>query len=493
MPMPQLMTLSSNFSSADFDCPDGDNATVEYDWQEVIEHTEANAPTRAASATAAVEAAVTTSPLEDRVEIEGDRKLEIAYTKLEIAYNECAHSNYPIHDYPAALAVINLAIEHDPERVNLYYQRALIAKALHDYPQVLADCKQILQLDANHRAARGLNAIALVRTQDYKTALIDFDRHIELYPEDPHGYCYRGICYEQLKEHTHALADFNTALELKPGEPIFHHARGRTYQQLGNFSAALADYDLVIEQKPLLAAVYDDRAEIYRLQGDYAQAIVDCTQSILLNPERIDAYFRRGIVRSELGELDLALADYDRIISILPARGPTNDPYQVRTYVQRSWLYFRQGKYSQAAQDCESIFFIDRFCFWANYLLGVINAQTGFKYRAIGNFSKAIEISPHYVSARYHRGVIYHELGNINEANNDFTQARAIQDMGLEKLIDRDETGFYAEGLALYYTGQIDSAIVMLKLSLLVTKRFSNSGFQAQVLQLLQHFADRVK
>jgi tetratricopeptide (TPR) repeat protein len=76
----------------------------------------------------------------------GSNRVEIeCEPTLAIAYNECSHSNYPLHDYPAALAAINLAIEYDPERVNLYYQRALIAKTLNNYLQVLADCEQILR------------------------------------------------------------------------------------------------------------------------------------------------------------------------------------------------------------------------------------------------------------------------------------------------------------------------------------------------------------
>jgi tetratricopeptide (TPR) repeat protein len=480
------MQLLPNSSNSDFNLRDRDQSSrsVVESCERDLNLLETNEYIRAKSADGIwlQQHSASAVPLEDRVEIECD-------PNLAIAYNQCAHSSYPLHDYPAALAAIDLAIllqrgkanESNPKQAALYYQRALIAKALNDYPQVLADCQQVLSRDPQHQTVRGLYAIALVRTRDYQAALASFDRHIELYPQDPHGYCYRGICYEQLKEHTRALADFNLALDLKPGAPVFHHARGRTYQQLGNFSAALADYEIVIQTTPLVAKVYDDRAEIHRLQGDYPQAIADCTQSILLNPDRIDAYFRRGIIHAELGDLDLALVDYDRIISL--------DPAHVRTYIQRSWIYFRQDKYPLAIQDCESIVNSDKFCFWAHYLLGVMNTRSGFKHRAIANFTRAIEISPNYVSARYHRGVIYHELGNTTEAILDFNQARAIQDLSLEKLIDRDETGFYAEGLALYYTGQKESAITMLKLALLVAKRFNNPSFQEQILLLLQRFS----
>jgi tetratricopeptide (TPR) repeat protein len=410
--------------------------------------------------------------------------------KLAIAHSGFAQANYYLHYYSAALVEIDLAIllqssvinEDHAELIDCYYQRALIAKALQDFEQVLADCQQIFDLDSLNQAARVLNIHALVKTKNYQIALSDLDQHIALFPQDPQGYCYRGICYEQLQEYTLALADFDTALSLKSGEAVFHHARGRTYQQLGNFSAALADYHLVIQSQPLRASVYDDRAEIYRLQGDYLKAIADCTQAISINPRLINTYFRRGIIHTELGDLDRALVDYNFIISI--------DSRHVKTYVQRSWIYFRKGEYTKSIQDCEFVKSIDDDYFCANYLLGVVNTQFGLKDRAIANFTKSIEVSPNYIAAYYHRGIIHYKLGNFIEAIADFAQARSTQDRGLEKLIDRDETGLYAEGLAVYYTGQTESALTILNLSLLAAKRFNNNGFQEQVLMLIQQISD---
>ena len=322
-------------------------------------------------------------------------------------------------------------------------------------------------------AAQGLDALALLRTKNYPVALAKFDRYIELYPQDARGYCYRGICYQQLQAYSRSLADFNMAIELTPQEPVFHHARGVTYQQLGNFSAAITDYDLVIQAIPLVAKVDDDLEKISDLQGDLLQKIA-------VNPLITDAYFRRGMSHTELGDRDLALVDYDRLISL--------DPSHVRAYIQRSWIYFRQGKYPPAIRDCEAVKTIYKTSFWANYLLGVINTISKLPERAIADFTVAIELSPHYVSARYHRGIIYYELGNTTAAIADFDRARTIQDLSLEKLIERDETGFYAEGLALYYTGQLAAAITMLEVALSIANRVGNLSFQSQILLRLQQF-----
>jgi tetratricopeptide (TPR) repeat protein len=401
--------------------------------------------------------------------------------KSSIAYSGLARTNYHLHDYAAALVAINIAIQYDDTRTDFYHQRALISKCLNDYHQVLADCKIILARSPRHQAARGLQSIALVKTKNYQVAILDFDRHIEVYPQDPYGHCYRGICYDRLNRPDLALADFNRAIALKPDEPVFHHARGRTYQHLGNDPAALADYALAIQSKPLQASVYDDRAELYHRRGDLDKALADCTQAIVLNPKLIAAYLRRGSIYAGLGNLTSTLADYNRILTI--------DPHHVKTYIQRSWVYFRQGEYILANNDCEAVKSVEEVSFWASYLIGAINAQFGYREQAIVNLTRAIYLEPDNISARYYRGINYYELGQIDLATVDFTHARSMQAHATEPSIvglvapleNRDETGLYAEGLALYYTGQLESARTLLSLAAASANKFNNLNFSAQI------------
>jgi tetratricopeptide (TPR) repeat protein len=392
--------------------------------------------------------------------------------KLAIAHSGTAQICYQIQDYEGALVAWDLAIGLDDTQVEFYYQRALVHKVLKDHYQVLADCKRVLERDPEHPSARWLNAIALVKTENYQVALVNLDRHIEVYPQDPNGYCYRGICYERLDKLPQALTDLDRAIKLQPNQPVFHQARGRTSKKLGDLKGALADFTIALDRKPQ-AAVYDDRAEVNRCLGDRAEALHDCDRAIELNPKFIEAYFRRGLTYTELGNLELALANYSTTIDL--------DPHHINAHIQRSWTYFRQQDYRRAKQDCQTVKTIDRSCFWAYYLLGVVDSFSELKHNAIKNFSTAIEISPNYVSARYHRGIVYHEMGDVRKAMADFEQARSIQDRGLERMVDRDETGFYAEGLALYHVGQPEAARTVLILGALSAKRFNNPSFLQRI------------
>jgi tetratricopeptide (TPR) repeat protein len=400
-----------------------------------------------------------------KVAIEWDANLAIAHSGNAQVYQQ-------IQDYEAALLAWDTAIKCDPTQIDFYYQRALINKTIKNHYQVLVDCKYILER-VSHPSARWLNAVALVKLENYQIALASLDRHIEDYPQDPNGYCYRGICSERLEKLPQALADLDRAIALQAGQPVFHHARGRARQKSGDLRGALADFSITIDRKPQ-AAVFDDRAEVNRCLGDRQAALKDCNRAIELNPKFINAYFRRGLIFVELGDLELALLDFDITLDF--------DPQHADAYIQRSWTHFRKNDYPRAKQDCRSVKALDKSSFWANYISGVVDSLSGLHHTALKNFSRAIELSPNYVSARYHRGIVHYELGNTVAAMADFEQARLLQDRGLERLVDRDETGFYAEGLALYHLGQPEAARTVLILGALSAKRFNNPSFH----QLMQ-------
>jgi tetratricopeptide (TPR) repeat protein len=393
--------------------------------------------------------------------------------QLAIAYSGTAEVCFEIQDYEGALSAWNLAIQLDSTQVDFYYQRAVVNKILKNYYQVLADCKYVLEREPDRASARWLNAVALVKIENYQVALDSLDLHIKSFAKDPNGYCYRGICYERLDRLAEAIVDLDKAIAIQPGQPVFHHARGRTRQKLGDFAGALADFDITIGRKPQ-AAVYDDRAEAHRCLGDLTAALADTDRALELNPKFINAYFRRGSIYTELGNLELALTNYSMTIDL--------DPQHTNALIQRSWIYFRQHEYQRTKRDCQAVKAIDKSCFWCYYLIGVVDSLSGLHHNAVKNLSKAIELSPGYVSARYHRGLVYHELGDRPKAMSDFEHARSIQDRGLERLVDRDETGFYAEGLALYHLGQSEAARTVLILGALSAKRFNNPSFH----QLMQ-------
>jgi tetratricopeptide (TPR) repeat protein len=400
---------------------------------------------------------------------------------LAIAYGGLGRAYYGFRDYPAALIACNNAIQNDLIRTKLegipnlefHLCRAVISKKLANYPQILLDCKPVLEHEPQHIPARWLNAIAHFHLGNYKLALFNFDRYINLKSDDFYAHYYRGMCHERLDDLPQALVDFNLAIELQGDRATFYRKRGHVRQKLGDLTAAMTDYDEAIRLDPRMAEAYARRAEIYINRGDLAAALMECDRAIQLNSKLIGAYYQRGVINTEFGNLHAALADYHRLIQL--------NPQDINAYIQRGWIYFRHGEYPTAMEDCEQVLAIDRDSIPANYLLGVVRSLSGFKQEAIFSFTRAIDLNPDFVCALYHRGLLRHDLKDVERAMDDFKSAQEIQNQGVESLSARDETGLYAEGLALYQMGHIATAKVILHQAGVISKRLKSTVFYQQI------------
>jgi tetratricopeptide (TPR) repeat protein len=418
---------------------------------------------------------------ESLVELKDYPQAKINYTTalkispaLAIANRGLAQVCYQLGEYPAALVACDRAIQRDSENFDLYHCRALINKKLGDCDRIFVDCKFILEHQPSHISARWLNARAHFQMSNYQLAIFNFSQYLNLRIDDLYGYYYRGICYERLGSFSQALIDLNRSIELKDDLAILYRRRGRIRQQLGDFTGAMSDYDRAISLDPYIAQAYSNRADIYISKGDYPRALVQCNQAIHLNPKLVNAHYQRGIINTEVGNLHAALADYHRLIQI--------DPLDLKAYIQRSWIYFRHGEYPAVMSDCEYVLTVDRSSVPANYLMGVVQSLSGFKQEAIFSFTKVMDYQPSFICALYHRGLLQYDLKNESKAMNDFNLAQEIQSQGLNATVARDETGLYAEGLALYHMGQPETARVILRQSALLAQKLKSAVFYRQII-----------
>ncbi|WP_310481312.1 tetratricopeptide repeat protein [Chamaesiphon sp. VAR_48_metabat_403] len=393
---------------------------------------------------------------------------------LSIADGGIAQVYYELGEYETALVACNRAILREPENLEFLHSRALINKQLSDPVGVLSDCKFILECQPSDSSARWLNARAHFQMGNYQLAIFNFNQYLNLRIDDFYAHYYRGICYERLESFDRALIDLDRAIELKTDLAILYRRRGRICQQLGDFTNAMVNYDRAIELDPQMAQAYGNRADIYMNRGDYPRALIQCNQAIRFDPQLVSAHYQRGVINTEVGNLHAALADYHRLIQI--------NPQDLKAYIQRSWIYFRHGEYAAVTTDCESIMMLDRNSVPANYLLGVVQSLSGFKQEAIYSFTKVVDAQPNFVCALYHRGLLQHDLKNEAKAMSDFQLAQEIQAQGADCSTKRDETGLYAEGLALYHMGQPETAKVILHQAALVAQKLKNTVFYRQII-----------
>jgi len=81
----------------------------------------------------------------------------------------------------------------------------------------------------------------------------------------------------------------------------------------GDFSTSIAYFDQLIAKFPNDSSAYFDRGFVKGVNQDLEGAIVDYTKQISVNKESIDSYFLRGIMYQKLGKNQLALTDYKKV------------------------------------------------------------------------------------------------------------------------------------------------------------------------------------
>ncbi|RZL44387.1 MAG: tetratricopeptide repeat protein, partial [Pedobacter sp.] len=197
-------------------------------------------------------------------------------------------------------------------------------------------------------------------------------------PRTSDAFYNRGNKYYEDQKYDLAIADYTKAIALNPKFLDAYLSRGVCYKKKEQYTEAFADYAKVIQLNPKEPAVYKNQGIIYEIQKNYELAVTNYTKAIELGGKQYpELYVFRGNIYFDLEKPDLALADYQMSIKLLPkdATGYNNVGY----------VYSTKENFSQA----------------------------------ITYYTKAIEIDPKYLLAYTGRAYCYDAIGNTKLADLD--------------------------------------------------------------------------
>ena len=128
-----------------------------------------------------------------------------------------------------------------------------------------------------------------------------------------------------------------------------------------------------------------------------------------------EAYFRWGYTKSELGQYESAIADYDMAIQLRPDHAIA--------YNDRGVVKGKLGEYEAAIDDYDKAIRIKPDCVVAYYNRGRTKDQLEQDSAAIEDYNIAIDLEPDYTDAYYNRGVVRGKLGEYDAAIADYNKA----------------------------------------------------------------------
>lgn len=336
-----------------------------------------------------------------------------------------------------ALSALNKAINLKPDFNEAYNNRGTVKSFLGRHQDAIADYDAAIRLKPDYVEAYGNRGTTKNLLRRHQDAIADYDIAIRLKPNNAQTYHRRGLTKYLLKKHKDAIADYDTAIRLKTDYAEAYYYRGHANNALEKYESALADYSKAIELRLCNAAVYSNRGFIHFKLGQCRKAITDYNEAIRLKSDETESpsiqensisfflegtefdeaevYINRGVAKSQLGECEGALTDYDEAIRL--------KPNWATAYNNRGQTNTLLGKHQEALADYNEAIRLKPNYVKAYINRGPTNLVLGKYAEALIDLNEVIRLQPNFAIAYVNRAEAKVNLNRIDEARSDFQTA----------------------------------------------------------------------
>ncbi|OHX65965.1 tetratricopeptide repeat protein [Flammeovirga pacifica] len=213
-----------------------------------------------------------------------------------------------------------------------------------------------------------------------------------------------------------ALYECNSLLKknAKNKDALFRRAIIKT--ELGAYHSAQNDFTQALNfNHSNKVEIYYRRGITYFLENDFLNAITDFDSAISIQPNHVDALWKKAQSYYHIGARSLTLESLDQISIIQP-----NDPI---IWHDMGTLYYKNKELNKAKDCFTRAIIIDPKMSVSYNHRGIIFENLKDAAKAFDDYNKAIFYDSCFVEAYNNRGLIYLQFEDYYEAENDFTTA----------------------------------------------------------------------
>ena len=332
--------------------------------------------------------------------IENQSHLAVCYCNLGRTY--CA-----LRERSKALSCLNKSIEAYPSYAEARYHRGGLHVCLGHYDDAISDLTQALDVSSrredesiDHAEIYNLRALAYHEKGMWERTIEDADKALAVSPENLVALETRASALANVGRYDEAIDDCTKLLQLLENEKgpandsaanmhrsICYNTRASAYIKKVKGAAGPGNaQDIVVlrvleYQGPVvLPRDAPKDASIF-----LAQALANVNKALGLNPMLDVAYYNRGLILGDTGDLSNAFADLDRATSL--------NPNDVDYFLTRGVLHRRAGHHEQAIAD----------------------------------YSRALQLNPTSAAAWINRAAEYGAIGRFREEMNDCARALSLE------------------------------------------------------------------
>eukprot|EP00075_Anas_platyrhynchos_P037691 XP_027326944.1 tetratricopeptide repeat protein 16 isoform X2 [Anas platyrhynchos] len=342
-----------------------------------------------------------------------------------------------------AIICYTKAIGLDPQRAELYEQRAEAFLQLCDFQSAALNFRKVLTLGPareQHCLARlalvlDLQGRCLLDQELYSEALEAFTRAAEL---QPHRRVFRRrsiLCLAALNKFPECLRMLNRDLAEDARNPDLYVLRASFYEHFGQ------DIQRALELDPQHGAAQALRQRLQRrgleakaeavskaLCGDLRGALLRISFAIETNPSAAEFFTLRGALLRRLKDFGAALKDLAKARQLCADEGPEAQEARrqlVLTYNDRAVHCYARGQLNEAVmllgealrdERTEEGLYVNR---------GDCFLRLGELAHALADYQQALELSPGNLGVQRRVAAALHELGRRDVAARWYQQAEA--------------------------------------------------------------------
>lgn len=268
---------------------------------------------------------------------------------------------------------------------------------------------------------------------DARSGLEILDELIQISPDFHQAFRLKGFIYLTGEEYLKALDAFNRVIELRASsqerseDAQLHFFKGHSLYMLGQYNQALDELNLALSIDPY-ALCYCMRGDVYSKLGDLDKAIEDYTRMITLMPESPTGYIARGKAHYELGDFESSISDYSKALDDISIS--SNLIYKPREWAEvyslRGDAYSSTKDYPRAIEDYNKALSKDSTLIQAYWGRGKAYFFNPRFDKAIEDFSQVIARDPSFAPAYAFRGVALVNLRGLAAGTSDIQKALAL-------------------------------------------------------------------
>jgi tetratricopeptide (TPR) repeat protein len=265
-------------------------------------------------------------------------------------------------------------------------------------------------------------ALSLVNGSKADLAAVAIARAIAVVPPEQRAnyyyfWKYQSFIFSALAKYDEALKAIDIALSLEPNDPVLRNEKAGILSRLKKYPEAIAILTELIQTRPE-ASFYNNRGVVKSDLGNKQEAISDYDRAIAINPQYAIVYNNRGFAKSALGNKQGAISDYDKAIAI--------NPQYAIAYNNRGSVKSELGNKQGSISDYDKAIAINPQLAQAYYNRGSVKSKLDNKQGAISDYDKAIAINPQDAQAYVNRGVAKSGLGNKQGGITDISKAAEL-------------------------------------------------------------------